>query len=100
MIAACVSDSACTVNVALSAIGASPSAVRTSPTTSISATLPMKRYVGTANALLASRTPRRLTAARITMNPTAITTRYGARNGSAEMMLSTPAATETATVMM
>ena len=52
-----------------------------------------------ANALLDSRTPRRLTAARMTTNPTAIQTRNGLSTGIAEMMLSTPEATETATVI-
>jgi len=34
------------------------------------------------------------------MNTTLINTRYGLSTGTAEMMLSTPAATDTATVMM
>ena len=46
----------------------------------------------------ASRTPRRLTTTIRITNPTASSTRPGFRNGSAEMMLSTPEATDTATV--
>ena len=64
----------------------------------MTATDPMKTYVGIANSSDASRTPRRLTRMITTTNPTASSTRPGARNGSAEMMLSTPDATETATV--
>jgi hypothetical protein len=55
--------------------------------------------VGIAKALLDSRTPRRLTAASRTTKKIASSTRTGASSGTAEMMLSTPEATDTATVM-
>ena len=51
-----------------------------------------------AKARLASRTPRRLTAMISTTKPTAIPTRQSLSSGMAEMMLSTPDATDTATV--
>ncbi|OUD92717.1 hypothetical protein CMMCAS03_06500 [Clavibacter michiganensis subsp. michiganensis] len=56
--------------------------------------------MGTAKALLDSRTPRRFTAARTATKKTAISTRNGAISGIALMMLSTPEATDTATVRM
>ena len=62
-------------------------------------TLPMNRYVGTANAFDDSLTPRRFTAARMMTKSTAISTRNGLSSGIAEMMLSTPDATDTTTVM-
>ena len=59
----------------------------------------MNRYVGTANALPDSRTPRRLAAASSATRPTAMGTRYSLSDGNAEMMLSVPAETDTATVI-
>jgi hypothetical protein len=52
-----------------------------------------------ANALLDSATPRRLTAASRITKTIAISTRNPFRKGSAEMMLSTPLATDTTTVI-
>ena len=57
------------------------------------------RYVGAAKASPASRSPRRFTAARTTTKPTASSTRWWCTAGTAEMMLSTPDETDTATVM-
>ena len=52
-----------------------------------------------ANAFDDSLTPRRLTAARMMTKTTASSTRNGFSSGIAEMMLSTPDATDTTTVM-
>ena len=90
--------SACTAYCALEATGGLPAAMRMSPTSTISPTEPMKMYVGSAKARDASRTPRRFTMTISTTNPTASSTRQVLRTGSAEMMLSTPDATDTATV--
>src|SRR5690606_1483888 len=98
MTATCASSGAWTAYSALDAIGASPSAVRTSPVTIMTATEPTKTYVGIANANDASRTPRRFTMTMMMTKTTASSTRHGARWGTAEMMLSTPEATDTATV--
>lgn len=98
MSAACVSDSACTAYSALDATGTSPVSARPRPTTIMIPTEPMKRYVGMAKTDDASRTPRRFTITMRMTKPTAISTRNGFRSGSAEMMLSTPDATDTATV--
>jgi hypothetical protein len=57
------------------------------------------RYVGAANARPASRRPRRFTAASSTTNASANNTRRSASEGTAEMMLSTPEDTDTATVI-
>ena len=100
IVAACVSSSACTSNAALEATGASPRAHRTRPVTTMTPTEPMNTYVGTANARDASRTPRRFITTMSTTKPTASSTRHGSRTGRAEMMLSTPEATDTATVRM
>ena len=51
-----------------------------------------------ANAVPDSRMPRRLAAARIPTRTSASQTRIGLRSGKAEMTLSTPAETDTATV--
>jgi hypothetical protein len=59
----------------------------------------MNRYVGTAKVRPDSRTPRRFMAIRKNTKPRFIATRCGFSSGTAEMMLSTPAATETATVI-
>ena len=69
------------------------------PTTIITNTLPMNRYVGIANAFDDSLTPRRLMAASTMTNAIASSTRNGSSSGTAEMMLSTPDATDTTTVM-
>ena len=58
----------------------------------------MNTYVGIANTSDASRTPRRFTMMMSTTKPTASSTRSGSSAGTAEMMLSTPDATDTATV--
>ena len=100
MKATCVKLSPSTSYAADSATGVSPSAERTRPVTTITATLAMKRYVGSAKALLDSDTPRRFIAARTTTKNTASSTRSGLRPGNAEIMLSTPLATETVTVRM
>lgn len=90
--------SACTANSALEATGASPRTVRTRPVTIMTPTEPMNTYVGIAKTVDASRTPRRFTMMSTITNPTASSTRQGFRPGRAEMMLSTPDATDTATV--
>lgn len=59
---------------------------------------PMNTYVGSANARDASRTPRRFITTISNTTPTANSTRQGSSCGIAEMMLSTPDATDTATV--
>lgn len=59
----------------------------------------MNRYVGAAKARPDSRTPRRFIAVSRPTKTSAISTRYSASSGIAEMMLSTPEATDTATVM-
>ena len=56
------------------------------------------RYVGTAKVLPDSRTPRRFAAASSATSPTAISTRCWFSDGNAEMMLSVPEETDTATV--
>jgi hypothetical protein len=91
-------SSGLTSQSALSATGASPNNVRNSPQATMPSTPTTNRYVGSANARPDSRTPRRFAAVRKTTNPTAIGTRPEFRAGAAEMMLSTPADTETATV--
>ena len=60
----------------------------------------MKKYVGPAKTLPASRMPRRFPYASSTTNATASSTASPERLGTAEMMASAPAATETATVMV
>ena len=59
----------------------------------------MNRCVGAANNRPDSRTPRRFIAVSRATKPSAIRTRWSASAGSAEMMLSTPEATDTATVI-
>ena len=98
MNAAWVSDWPCTAYSALEATGGSPSAVCPSPTTIMNATDPMKMYVGSAKTRDASRTPRRFTMTMTITKPTASSTRPPLSAGTAEMMLSTPDATDTATV--
>ena len=61
-------------------------------------TTTMNPYVGTANTIPDSRTPRRFMTASSATKPTAIGTACGARPGNADTMLATPAATDTATV--
>jgi NADH:ubiquinone oxidoreductase subunit B-like Fe-S oxidoreductase len=56
--------------------------------------------VGIANARPDSFTPRRFMAIRAATKKMLMPTRYALSCGAAEMMLSTPAATDTATVMM
>ena len=53
-----------------------------------------------AKALPDSRTPRRFAATRMMTKPTAISTRKRLISGAAEMMLSTPEAMDTATVIV
>ena len=85
--------------MALTATGAWPTAVWNSPIPTMAMIPTMNRYVGTANARPDSRTPRRLTRVSTATHPTASRTRWVLSDGTAEMTLSTPAATETATVM-
>ena len=84
---------------ALSATGGLPTIVRNSPVPIMMNTPAAKRYVGVAKASPASLSPRRLMAASTATNMSAITTRCGPRPGTAEMMLSTPEDTDTATVI-
>jgi hypothetical protein len=58
----------------------------------------MNAYVGTAKVRPDSRTPRRLAAASSVTSATAMATRCWLSDGNAEMMLSVPDATDTATV--
>jgi hypothetical protein len=84
---------------ALSATGGFPSDACNPPTAIITMTPAMNRYVGTAKVRPDSRTPRRFIAISTTMNSRLIPTRCAFSPGTAEMMLSTPAATNTATVI-
>ena len=83
---------------ALSACGVSPNTMRSSPVTMSISTPTVNAYVGTANAVPDSRTPRRLAAASSATRTSASQTRTGLRSGNAEITLSTPAETDTATV--
>jgi hypothetical protein len=76
----------------------SPKTIRSSPVTMSTNTPTVKAYVGTANAVPDSRTPRRFAAASSATRPSASQTRAGLRSGNAEITLSTPAETDTATV--
>jgi hypothetical protein len=58
----------------------------------------MKPYVGMAKTVPDSLTPRRFMRASTAMNSTHISTEYGRRLRKAEVIASTPAATDTATV--
>jgi hypothetical protein len=58
----------------------------------------MKAYVGIANAVPASRMPRRLIAVRTMTTKTATATLCWCANGQAEPRFSTPEETDTATV--
>jgi hypothetical protein len=81
------------------AVGASPRSVRSSPTPMSRSIEPRNRYVGTANTLPLSRTPRRLTSVTRTMHTAEIGTIHVAgMAGNAEVIAATPAATLTATV--
>ncbi len=84
---------------ALSATGASPTRYRKSPVAIMTSTPLTNRYVGAAKARPDSRTPRRFTTASSATKPSAIGTRCACNWGTAEMMLSTPEATDTATVI-
>ena len=55
--------------------------------------------MGNANAVPDSLTPRRLTTARTVTKPTDISTAYGAKDVTAEVMATTPETTDTATVI-
>ena len=68
------------------------------PTTSSSTTATMKMYVGAANRLPATRTPRRLPASRTAIASRPSGTVSGTSPGSAEVIALTPAATDTDTV--
>ncbi|CAB4911926.1 unannotated protein [freshwater metagenome] len=72
---------------------------RTNPVTTMTRMPATNRYVGTAKLLPDSRSPRRFAAARNATRPTASSTRCSASAGNAEMMLSVPEATDTATVI-
>ncbi len=58
----------------------------------------MNPYVGMANNVPDSRTPRRLASVMRMTNPIDIHTRYGSREGAADTMANTPATVETDTV--
>ena len=58
----------------------------------------MNAYVGTANRVPDSRTPRRLASVTSRTNPSESSTLNGARLGIAEVMANTPATIETDTV--
>jgi hypothetical protein len=60
----------------------------------------MKMYVGMTKTAPDSRTPLRLTSIKSRMMPTSMGTRYEFRPGASAMRTSTPAVTETATVVM
>jgi hypothetical protein len=83
---------------ALSACGVSPNRIRITPVTMSTSTPAVNAYVGTANAVPDSRSPRRLAAASSATRPSESPTRAGLRSGNAEITLSTPADTDTATV--
>ena len=78
--------------------GQPPNAHFASPTMSSVKIEAMNAYVGTANSVPDSRTPRRFASVIKTTNPTAISTLTGWRLGIAEVNANTPATTETATV--
>src|SRR6476469_1099154 len=90
---------ACTDQPALSATGASPMSARVRPTPLTVRMHATNTYDGTANARPDSLVPRRFIMVRPAITATAMATRCGLRLGTAEMTLSTPAATDTATVM-
>ena len=81
-----------------SATGARPVAAWKNPSASIAKTHATKPYVGIANTLPDSLMPRRFISASTATRPSDRLTAYGARDGTAETMLATPAATDTATV--
>ena len=58
----------------------------------------MNAYVGIANTVPDSRTPRRFASVISRTNPSESSTLYGDSAGSAEVIANTPATTETATV--
>ena len=89
----------CTVSEADSAVGGSPRTVRTRPAPTMRNTLATKPYVGMAKARPDSRTPRRFITAMPAIATIETPTACGASAGTAETMLATPAATETATVI-
>jgi hypothetical protein len=89
-----------TCQCADSASGAWPSTASPRPTAIMTMMPAMNAYVGTANARPDSFTPRRFIAISTATKKMLMPTRYALNWGTAEMMLSTPAATETATVMM
>ncbi len=60
----------------------------------------MNAYVGKANEIPDSFTPRRFTSVRSTTRPTLNSTTHGASPGKAETRLATPEVTDTATVRM
>jgi hypothetical protein len=60
----------------------------------------MNRYVGAANALPDSRTPRRFMSVSITTRATLSSTVHGTSAGKADVKLATPEVTDTATVRM
>ena len=92
--------SACTTGSSRSADAATgqPPTHRSAPTTIVTKTVRMKPYVGTANSVPASFTPRRFKIVISRMNEIAISTRSGASDGAAETTATVPAVTLTATV--
>src|SRR5262249_28533914 len=81
-----------------SATGTLPETPRTRAHPSIAKTIAMNPYVGIANTVPDSLTPRRFMRPRTATRPMHIGTAYGPRDGNAETMFATPAATDTATV--
>src|SRR5688500_13111198 len=66
---------------------------RARPTASVMKTQTTKPYVGMANRVPASLTPRRFARAMITIRPSAMDTRWSANSGAAETMAMVPAVT-------
>ena len=92
--------SACTTGSSRSAEAATghPPMQRTAPTASVRKTMITNPYVGTANSVPASFTPRRFRTVISRMNEIATSTRYGSIDGAAETTATVPAVTLTATV--
>ena len=67
---------------------------------SITPMIAMKKYVGMENTSPDSRTPLRFPNAMTAMNPSEISTAYGAAPGIADANAAVPAATDTETVRM
>ena len=81
-----------------SATGVCPLNARSTAQPSIANTMAMNPYVGIANTVPDSLTPRRFTMPSTATMPMHSGTAYGPSTGNADTMFATPAATETATV--